>query len=160
MILWGTFRVSACDTQSVVLIVHMCEKLPSPLDVIHVKPCGNCQKRPGFHESAPQTSWNTVIDLVFFLRHWFLAVVFPVFCLVSSFPFLLFHVLFWSFNPPVSCFTLHFLYLFFPPPCWLFRPPWFVSPAACYPSLSCAVERRHSSNCDVCYPSYFFFFLL
>lgn len=52
--------------------------------------------------------------LFLFLRHWFLAVVFPVFCLVSSFPFLSFHVLFWSFNPPVSCFTLHFLYLFFP----------------------------------------------
>lgn len=99
-------------------------------------------------------------SLVLFLRHRFLAVVFPVFCLVSSFPFLSFHVLFWSFNPPVSCFTLHFLYLFFSPPCWSFRPPWFLSPAACYPSLSCAVERRPSSNCDVCYPSYFSFFSL
>lgn len=49
-------RDSACDTQQFVLIVHICEKLRSPLDLIHVKPCGNCQRRPGVHERVPQTS--------------------------------------------------------------------------------------------------------
>lgn len=37
-------RPSACDTQQFVLIVHIWEKSQSPLDPIHVKPCGNCRR--------------------------------------------------------------------------------------------------------------------
>lgn len=36
--------LSSWDTQQFVLIVHICEKLRNPLDLIRVKPCGNGQR--------------------------------------------------------------------------------------------------------------------
>lgn len=38
--------LSAWDTQQFVLIVHIWEKSRSPLDLIHVKPCGKGQRGP------------------------------------------------------------------------------------------------------------------
>lgn len=134
---WGG-RVSACDTQQFVLIVHICEKLRSPLDRIHVKPCGTCQKRSGVHEHAPPTSWN---GHWISLRGLFWSCV-TDFC--PLFSFLCHHFHFYNLMFYFEVLILMFLVLLYTSCIYPFLPlhvdcsPRFVPPAAGYLSLSCA----------------------